>query len=154
MTISSEGSDPHLPRELERAIFELAALRRPRSIPVLMLVAWRVKEWLDPVLFRSLDIGPDSKSPRITTAVLSCTFTQFEMLARNHAAVGRSLRNAMLWLLTNEQQRALFALAPNIENIYIYPPVRRAVSAAQAPLELVKLTRLSTSISHLENQLC
>lgn len=38
-------SDSRIPHEVERIIFEIAALSRPVSIPNLMLVAWRVKEW-------------------------------------------------------------------------------------------------------------
>jgi len=37
--------EPLLPPELERTIFEVAALGQPSTIPVLMLVASRVKEW-------------------------------------------------------------------------------------------------------------
>jgi hypothetical protein len=33
------------PLDLERHIFEMAALSRPAGIPTLMLVAWRVKSW-------------------------------------------------------------------------------------------------------------
>jgi hypothetical protein len=36
---------PILPLELERLIFELSALSWPLSVPNLMLVAWRVKQW-------------------------------------------------------------------------------------------------------------
>jgi hypothetical protein len=36
---------PHLPPELERVIFKLAALARPKKIPILILAARRVKEW-------------------------------------------------------------------------------------------------------------
>ncbi|KAJ7620105.1 hypothetical protein FB45DRAFT_929482 [Roridomyces roridus] len=43
-----------LPPELERVIFELAAYTRPLSIPRLMLVAWRVKAWVEPLLYRVL----------------------------------------------------------------------------------------------------
>ncbi|KAJ7690258.1 hypothetical protein B0H17DRAFT_1134514 [Mycena rosella] len=39
------SSAPLLPLDLERQIFEIAALSRPVGIPNLMLVAWRVKEW-------------------------------------------------------------------------------------------------------------
>ncbi|KAJ6550966.1 hypothetical protein DFH09DRAFT_1168002 [Mycena vulgaris] len=45
-------SVPTLPPELERAIFEICALSRPLSIPTLMLVAWRVKLWVEPFLYR------------------------------------------------------------------------------------------------------
>ncbi|KAF7340534.1 hypothetical protein MSAN_02124900 [Mycena sanguinolenta] len=43
---------PHLPPELERTIFELAAISRPSSIPTLMLIAHRVKQWVEPLLYR------------------------------------------------------------------------------------------------------
>ncbi|KAJ6496265.1 hypothetical protein C8R45DRAFT_985425 [Mycena sanguinolenta] len=43
---------PTLPPELERMIFEMAAYSCPAKIPILMLTAWRVKDWLEPVLYR------------------------------------------------------------------------------------------------------
>ncbi|KAJ7057078.1 hypothetical protein C8F01DRAFT_1372381 [Mycena amicta] len=46
--------DPVLPFELERHIFELAALSCPACIPRLVLVAWRVKDWVEPLLYRTL----------------------------------------------------------------------------------------------------
>jgi hypothetical protein len=42
---SGNSSAPMLPLELEREIFEICAYLRPVSIPRLMLVACRVKEW-------------------------------------------------------------------------------------------------------------
>ncbi|KAJ7852016.1 hypothetical protein B0H13DRAFT_2674010 [Mycena leptocephala] len=44
--------DPRLPPELERTIFEIVALSRPSGIPNLMLVAARVKAWIEPLLYR------------------------------------------------------------------------------------------------------
>ncbi|KAJ7673641.1 hypothetical protein DFH06DRAFT_1318784 [Mycena polygramma] len=44
--------DPRLPPELERLVFEFAALARWSEIPKLMLVAWRVKDWIEPLLYR------------------------------------------------------------------------------------------------------
>ena len=38
-------TEPRLPVELERKVFELAAHSRPKSIPTLLLVAHRVKIW-------------------------------------------------------------------------------------------------------------
>ncbi|KAJ7890761.1 hypothetical protein B0H13DRAFT_1719908 [Mycena leptocephala] len=46
-----------LPPELERKIFETAVHARPLCIPDLMLVAWRVKEWVEPLLYRTLIFG-------------------------------------------------------------------------------------------------
>ncbi|KAJ7150120.1 hypothetical protein C8R43DRAFT_1236300 [Mycena crocata] len=45
---------PGLPTELERAIFELAALLCPGCMPALLLVAQRVKTWVEPILYRVL----------------------------------------------------------------------------------------------------
>ncbi|KAJ7900550.1 hypothetical protein B0H14DRAFT_3852369 [Mycena olivaceomarginata] len=43
---------PILPVELEKEIFQMAAYSRPLSIPCLMLVARRVKIWVEPLLFQ------------------------------------------------------------------------------------------------------
>ncbi|KAJ6476534.1 hypothetical protein C8R47DRAFT_661099 [Mycena vitilis] len=51
------GLHPALPPELERYIFEICALSRPVEIPTLMLVAWRVKNWVEPLLYRSITVG-------------------------------------------------------------------------------------------------
>ncbi|KAJ7123485.1 hypothetical protein C8R44DRAFT_875676 [Mycena epipterygia] len=48
-----------LPPELERQIFEICALLRPLGIPKLMLVAWRVKEWVEPLLYRTIAVEVD-----------------------------------------------------------------------------------------------
>ncbi|KAF8194013.1 hypothetical protein K438DRAFT_1934739 [Mycena galopus ATCC 62051] len=50
---------PTLPPELESQIFEIYALSRPRSIPRLMLVAKRVKEWVEPLLYRTMAVGSE-----------------------------------------------------------------------------------------------
>ncbi|KAJ6505189.1 hypothetical protein C8R45DRAFT_1209033 [Mycena sanguinolenta] len=52
MSSESDRHDPRLPPELERRIFEIAALARPTRIPTLMLVAQRVKFWVEPLLYR------------------------------------------------------------------------------------------------------
>ncbi|KAJ6505203.1 hypothetical protein C8R45DRAFT_1209036 [Mycena sanguinolenta] len=43
---------PKLPPELERRIFETAALARPIRVLTLMLVSRRVKIWVEPILYR------------------------------------------------------------------------------------------------------
>ncbi|KAJ7183011.1 hypothetical protein C8R43DRAFT_18519 [Mycena crocata] len=45
---------PVFPPELERTIFEIRARAWPLSIPELMLVAHRVKIWLEPLLYRTV----------------------------------------------------------------------------------------------------
>ncbi|KAJ7733072.1 hypothetical protein DFH07DRAFT_990444 [Mycena maculata] len=46
--------NPKLPPELERAIFELSALRHTSSISAYMRVARRVHVWLEPLLYETL----------------------------------------------------------------------------------------------------
>ncbi|KAJ7912679.1 hypothetical protein B0H13DRAFT_529260 [Mycena leptocephala] len=43
-------SSPRLPPELERVVFEMAALSWRSTIPNLMLVAWRVRNWIESFL--------------------------------------------------------------------------------------------------------
>ncbi|KAJ7662773.1 hypothetical protein DFH06DRAFT_1190821 [Mycena polygramma] len=45
-----------LPFELEQQIFELAAFCHPDCIPTLVRVAWRVKIWMEPLLYRVLSM--------------------------------------------------------------------------------------------------
>ncbi|KAJ7914453.1 hypothetical protein B0H13DRAFT_2002713, partial [Mycena leptocephala] len=55
-----------LPLELERVIFEVSALSRPIDIPNLMLIAWRVKEWVEPLLYRVVLLSSSLKSRKIS----------------------------------------------------------------------------------------
>ncbi|KAF7364064.1 hypothetical protein MSAN_01065200 [Mycena sanguinolenta] len=50
---------PILPLDLEREIFEFAACSNVRFIPVLVLVAKRVRSWIEPLLYRTLSIAGD-----------------------------------------------------------------------------------------------
>ncbi|KAJ7129890.1 hypothetical protein C8R43DRAFT_1208680 [Mycena crocata] len=50
--------DVVLPIELEREVFELAALLHPDSMPVLLLVAQRVRIWIEPLMHQVLSIHP------------------------------------------------------------------------------------------------
>ncbi|KAJ6452083.1 hypothetical protein C8R45DRAFT_86943 [Mycena sanguinolenta] len=52
-----ETLSPALPEDLERVIFEMAAFFWPRLIPKFMLVALRVKIWVEPLLYRTLIVG-------------------------------------------------------------------------------------------------
>ncbi|KAJ7432002.1 hypothetical protein FB451DRAFT_1420952 [Mycena latifolia] len=49
-------SDNIFPPELERSIFEITALSHPESIPTLLLVALRVKIWIEQLIYRVLTI--------------------------------------------------------------------------------------------------
>ncbi|KAJ6535598.1 hypothetical protein B0H19DRAFT_1183802 [Mycena capillaripes] len=67
--------EPRFPPELERAIFEIAASARPTSIPNLMVVAWRVNHWVEPLLYRVVLLCPTLRGqildfPVITAEIL------------------------------------------------------------------------------------
>ncbi|KAJ7059752.1 hypothetical protein C8F01DRAFT_218339 [Mycena amicta] len=51
-----DPTSPRLPRELERAIFELAAETHPSTVVVLLRVAHRVQEWTEPFLYRTIRV--------------------------------------------------------------------------------------------------
>ncbi|KAF7364066.1 hypothetical protein MSAN_01065400 [Mycena sanguinolenta] len=51
---------PTLPPDLEREIFEFLACSNIRSIPVLVLVAQRVRNWIEPLLYRNLSVVNDN----------------------------------------------------------------------------------------------
>ncbi|KAJ6482765.1 hypothetical protein C8R45DRAFT_1150385 [Mycena sanguinolenta] len=48
------GEGVTLPTDLERTIFETTTFLAPECIPTLVLVAWRIKVWLEPILYRTL----------------------------------------------------------------------------------------------------
>ncbi|KAJ7041439.1 hypothetical protein C8F04DRAFT_1230464 [Mycena alexandri] len=85
--------EPSLPSDLERKIFELCAISRPVSIPKLILVAWRVKEWVEPLLYRTVVLHGS------TTIDGYPTFTQsalIRVMGRNPALLRSSVRNLYL----------------------------------------------------------
>ncbi|KAJ6529745.1 hypothetical protein B0H19DRAFT_1274138 [Mycena capillaripes] len=51
-SLENSHAYPRLPSELERTIFEIAALSCPTDIPILMRAARRIKQWVEPLLYR------------------------------------------------------------------------------------------------------
>ncbi|KAJ6533321.1 hypothetical protein DFH09DRAFT_1370097 [Mycena vulgaris] len=89
------GEESRLPPELERQIFEIAALSRPVAIPTLMLVAWRVKTWLEPLLYRvvSLTDRPSKDGfPHFTSEILLRAVHQ-----KPAGFLEKSVRHLYLW---------------------------------------------------------
>ncbi|KAF7327408.1 hypothetical protein MKEN_00318600 [Mycena kentingensis (nom. inval.)] len=74
-----------LPFELEHRIFHLAGSLYPVCIPRLVLVAWRVKEWVEPLLYRTFALNADDEalpvlpkiSPEILQRILSSKSPEF-----------------------------------------------------------------------------
>ncbi|KAJ7466840.1 hypothetical protein B0H11DRAFT_2047861 [Mycena galericulata] len=65
--------EPKLPPEIERIIFEIAAVSRPVTIPKLMLVARHACSWVEPLLYRVVcvsDSQPIDGFPDFTMDIL------------------------------------------------------------------------------------
>ncbi|KAJ7766015.1 hypothetical protein B0H16DRAFT_1522792 [Mycena metata] len=56
MEHSPTNAEPYFPPELEREIFELAAVWYPRAIPALLRVCHRVHYWIEPLLYTVLPL--------------------------------------------------------------------------------------------------
>ncbi|KAJ6562724.1 hypothetical protein DFH09DRAFT_1364274 [Mycena vulgaris] len=108
---------PSLPFELERSIFETAALSRPLSVPSLMRVAWRVKHWVEPLLYRTLSICADGS----TLGIPSCSMEIFTHIADTKSAsfMHSSVRNLMLHLVSLDQCKTALAACSGVENLWI-----------------------------------
>ncbi|KAJ7136367.1 hypothetical protein C8R43DRAFT_1020580, partial [Mycena crocata] len=66
-------AEPKLPAELERIIFKICAVEYPAFIPILMRVAWRVKHWVEPSLYRTVCLTGESTK----NGVPHCSFDVF-----------------------------------------------------------------------------
>ncbi|KAJ7463366.1 hypothetical protein FB451DRAFT_1266216 [Mycena latifolia] len=91
--MAADPTHPSLPLELERKIFELSALSRPVSIPKLLRVAWRVKHWVEPLLYQTLII--DAKP---IDGLPACSMETFKRIVRTKSAsfLRHCVRNLML----------------------------------------------------------
>ncbi|KAF7310317.1 Peptidylprolyl isomerase [Mycena indigotica] len=84
--------EPRLPIDLERHIFMLAAAADPLSTYTLMQVAWRVKEWVEPVLYRSVIIdAPDCSSPPALLTISRHDVPQFLTSDGHHLEATQNL---------------------------------------------------------------
>ncbi|KAF7341510.1 hypothetical protein MVEN_01888500 [Mycena venus] len=121
-----------LPLDLERTIFELAAYSRPVCIPNLMRVAWRVKHWVEPALYRTLLINV---APRFYP-IPPCNTTIISRVAGT-PPMGHVVRNVMFTQSHEDDLDILVHACPHIENLYI--PVHRAWLAKRFPLGFAAL---------------
>ncbi|KAJ6592439.1 hypothetical protein B0H19DRAFT_1087834 [Mycena capillaripes] len=70
--------DQELPLDLEREIFQTAAVTHPKTIPALLRVCHRVHAWVEPLLYRVLIITDQNSDVPLRSAVESkpATFLQ------------------------------------------------------------------------------
>ncbi|KAJ7141786.1 hypothetical protein C8R43DRAFT_1017203 [Mycena crocata] len=114
MVISAPAVD--LPLELERHIFETCAHIYPASIPTLMVVAWRVKEWVEPLLYNTVIAGRSRGDiyPSLPTE------SRIQALIDSKPAVffGRHVRNLMIDDRAGGSAHRILAVCTGIENLW------------------------------------
>ncbi|KAF8171070.1 hypothetical protein K438DRAFT_2024164 [Mycena galopus ATCC 62051] len=108
-------SSPTLPPELEREIFELCALDLPVSIPKLMLIAKRVHEWVEPLLYHTIILGHDSPIhgfPLFTSEVVSSAIRR-----KPPSFFHNAVRRLMVMNSDISDAEAILALCATVEDL-------------------------------------
>ncbi|KAJ6543043.1 hypothetical protein B0H19DRAFT_313538 [Mycena capillaripes] len=134
-------SEPRLPPEIEGLIFEIAALSHPASIPKLMLIAQRVKHWVEPLLYNVVYLPFDwrRRSERV------CGFPHVPIdifLAaiedKSPAFFESAVRNLFLDTTANDLPQSavstILVACPHVTNLFARP---------EPPTDLSVLGRLS-----------
>ncbi|KAK7006282.1 tyrosinase central domain-containing protein [Favolaschia claudopus] len=87
--------EPAFPPELEREIYEVTALKYPGSIPSLLRVARHVHSWIEPLLYRVVQVDSDMKATRaISDAMKRGRTPEFFHAAVHHLALHSSSTRA------------------------------------------------------------
>ncbi|KAJ7651316.1 hypothetical protein FB45DRAFT_1051069 [Roridomyces roridus] len=143
---------PRLPLELERAIFELVALSHPVSIPNLLLVASRVKEWIQPLLYHTLVF--DSARPGLTRRLVDglrfhkpASFFRIIRRQRNLVECAQNLMFLGSQTPVGQLQTVLSA-CPRVQNLYVLWPYP-GDDFDEATLDALPLRRLHCHIGGL-----
>ncbi|KAJ7930902.1 hypothetical protein B0H13DRAFT_2530851 [Mycena leptocephala] len=138
MSYICDSTDVHpaFPAELERTIFEVAAHVRPLLIPTFMLVAWRVKIWVEPLLLswsardsQALKDHPIFTGDTLLPIIQSQSFGSF-------------VRNLLLPWPSIGDAKTILSACRSVENLWI------STAASFAPSQLTSLTN-SFQRSHI-----
>ncbi|KAJ7204147.1 hypothetical protein GGX14DRAFT_460955 [Mycena pura] len=114
--LEDPGETPLLPPELERHIFELTAISRPLSSLNLILVASRVKLWVEPLLYRTMAINT-----RTIPGMPSCTVAEFKRIARtkSRSFLASAVRNLLVCRVKTVETKAILSACPGVVNLYV-----------------------------------
>ncbi|KAJ7213780.1 hypothetical protein C8J57DRAFT_288477 [Mycena rebaudengoi] len=126
---------PAFPPELEREIFEMAAIDIPQSMPQLVRVARRVCVWIEPLLYRTLIVtAPWSDALRLAIEI-------------HPAKSAKYLRDFLAWGYYSDKEWPLriLSLCSGIRNLTLF----YANSAMVTALEVMELRRLSVVLLDL-----
>ncbi|KAF7304494.1 hypothetical protein HMN09_00851800 [Mycena chlorophos] len=127
-------SSPILPLELEHRIFYAAAYSAPYEALNLMLVAWRVKQWVEPLLYRNLVIGGRlaSSSQAIPLFYPDPASARWQMLqSKPTDFLSTAVENLMLLCVKEPSFSRIPALLSGVRNLVVLTvePVHGALDA-------------------------
>ncbi|KAJ7608684.1 hypothetical protein FB45DRAFT_1128389 [Roridomyces roridus] len=117
--MSDSDTSPVLPPELERPIFELRAVLCPGAIPNLILVARRVKIWLEPFLYQTLRFGdvPIPRAAAVRHPSFSSTVESFLLRIQSKPSWLQYVRN--IRIADCDDYDRLLATLPPLENVWL-----------------------------------
>ncbi|KAJ7138941.1 hypothetical protein C8R46DRAFT_1361499 [Mycena filopes] len=115
--MSPDSTPPILPPELERRIFEICASSQFSVIPRLMLVAWRVKDWVEPILYRTIMVCEIRREryhfPRFTPESVAKL-----LLSKPAAFLRDSVRNLLIHNAHRDLVQSILAICTGVENLW------------------------------------
>ncbi|KAJ7259208.1 hypothetical protein C8J57DRAFT_1515284 [Mycena rebaudengoi] len=130
---------PSFPLELERDIFEIAATHwHPKTMPTLLVVARRVRQWIEPLLYRTLVMGREGclLNPTALLHIQPTTLKHVQNLLVWNTLACRSDLLRVLPLCSGVQRLAFFDI-PNA------PPVLPALEQMPLPVQYLSLIKTS-----------
>ncbi|KAJ7136387.1 hypothetical protein C8R43DRAFT_1203399 [Mycena crocata] len=163
---------PVFPVDLERRIFEISAHIRPSGISTLLLVARRVKAWLEPLLYRTIMLtrylhpslmhralmvprngasAPEDATRTYTPNLVGHPTFGRETLARilkskSEEFLASSVRHLFLDLVSVKDANSILSICTNVDNLWI---VSTAVPDFLPLIERLPLKRLHCYVHNL-----
>ncbi|KAJ6592596.1 hypothetical protein B0H19DRAFT_1245453 [Mycena capillaripes] len=114
-----ECGPPALPVELEREIFHMSARSRLLSIPTFMLVAWRVKLWLEPVLYETILLSNDMAQKMEGHPVHSGD-TLIPLLEQRPSFFRENVRNMLIrYARSFDDEKTILLRCRSVENLWL-----------------------------------
>ncbi|KAF7331376.1 hypothetical protein MKEN_00015400 [Mycena kentingensis (nom. inval.)] len=132
---------PRLPPELELHIFSIVAVSDLKTAPNLMLVCRRVRDWMQPILYRTV-LLTGTLRPSIP-GIPWCTPTAFKSAAPTCAS---KVKNLMLATVQSTFAEEALSVSPSVESLFVAPLV---TAPSAALLALPALRRLSCDLGHI-----
>ncbi|KAJ7073600.1 hypothetical protein C8F01DRAFT_1271262 [Mycena amicta] len=145
----SQSHSPYLPRELERLIFRTAALAAPSEAGHFLVVAWRVKEWVEPLLYRSLVIHSSTHFDTILSApILKLSPHAFDQLVKrkSQSFFASYVQNLLFYFVSPEDIRRILRVCVGTKSLISQSTASRGVNLLDS---LEQLQRLQGALGEL-----